>query len=321
MSVEPSPSRAPRANIAAQVTAHIVELLANGVRPWEQPWSTSGALGLPVRAKGVAYRGVNVLILWAAAHTHGFSARRWISFKQAQALGGRVRRGEKATHIVFYSDGGARGEDDLSPPAATPAEAPRARRAILRTFAVFNADQVEGLPDDFLGPSPASAAKPTEVEAARLAARFADLPAVVEHGGARAYYAFERDVIRLPPPEVFHTQAQYYATLLHELGHWTGHASRLDRDLKPRAAHGAYAREELVAELTAAFLGAELGLPPDHIEDHAAYIDHYLKLLDSEPGALFAAAGKAQTAADFLRPHLRLAPTAQIQTTPARGAP
>lgn len=308
-------ARTSRVNVAAQVTAHIVELLQNGVRPWEQPWSTNAALGLPIRANGVAYRGCNVLILWAAAHHHHYASRRWLSFKQARAMGGFVRRGETATRIVFYSDGAARGDAEEAAPGTTDG-APQRRRAVLRSYAVFNADQVDGLPEDFSAAPPSRSRTTDEADRARLAAHFATAPATIEHGGTRAYYAPERDVIRLPPPETFTSTQTYYATLLHELGHWTAHASRLDRDLKSQGATDAYFRDELVAELTAAFLGAELDLSPDHLESHASYIDHYLRLLDREPGALLVATGRAQAAADFLRPHLGLgsAPAAEHAT-------
>lgn len=295
--------------LAARVTAQLVAALNNGVRPWVQPWDSAAALALPLRHNGIPYKGFNIIALWAAAAERHFTSRYWLTFKQAHALGGQVRRGERATHILFYKD--------LAPPssadtdtAASPAAASSAntntpaRRVVLRSFAVFSANQIDGLPAHFLAPPPPPPADDTDL-AARLGPRFDRVPAVVQHGGARACYNPATDTIHLPPRHSFISTAQYFATLLHELAHWTGHPTRLARDafLSPRSA-AAYAREELVAELTSAFLGAELQLPVTHLEDHAAYLDHWLNILDRDPGALLAAAAHAQRAADFLRPFL-----------------
>ncbi len=281
------------AGISQRVTAQIIDTLRNGVRPWVAPWDSATALGLPLRANGVAYKGINVIALWAAAQAQGYRARHWLTFRQALALGGAVRRGERGQHIVFYSGGAGAGEGDTEPTQPP-------RRAVLRSYAVFNAEQVGGLPVHFYAPT---IAPPSEDETA-LAARFARIPATLEHGGARACYNPARDIIFMPPRVAFQSAALYYATLAHECAHWTGHATRLDRLIQPPTSAMAYAREELVAELAAAFLGAELGLPVEHLEDHASYIDSWLKLLDREPAALLAASGKAQAAADYLRDFL-----------------
>lgn len=288
----PSPAATARGSIAVRVTANIIDALNNGVRPWVQPWDSAAALGLPLRHNGLAYKGINVIALWAAAQTHGYTSRYWLTFKQALALGGAVRRGERGQPIVFYSDGAP--AEDGEGGATTP------RRAVLRSYVVFSADQIGGLPVRFYAP----AITPPADNEAELVARFARVPALVEHGGARACYNPATDTIHLPPRHAFTSPAQYFATLLHELAHWTGHSARLARDLQPRVSLAAYAREELVAELTSAFLGAELGLAVDHIECHAAYLDHWLKILDSDPNALLAAAGHAQRAADYLRTFL-----------------
>lgn len=292
-----SPAATARSSIAARVTAHIRDALNNGVRPWVQPWDSATALGLPLRHNGVAYKGINVLALWAAAQTHGYKSRHWLTFKQALALGGAVRRGERGQPIVFYSHA-TTAEEEQNTTTLPP------KRAILRSYVAFNADQVSGLPVHFYAPS---VTPPTGDDTA-LAARFVRVPASIEHGGARACYNPVRDIIFMPPRRAFISPGQYYSTVLHELGHWSGHSTRLDRDLKPFTSPTAYAREELVAELTSAFLGAELGLPVDHIECHASYIDHWLKLPDRDPGALLTAAGHAQRAADYLRTFLSDAP-------------
>lgn len=288
-------------SLAARVTARIIAALNHGVRPWQQPWSTAAALALPLRHNSIPYRGFNTLALWEAAQQHGFTARHWFSFKQAQALGAHVRRGARGTPIIFYSDGHT--TDETASTATTDASPPT--RAFRSTYVVFSANQIDGLPAHFYAHPPPSADH-TDL-AARLDPLFDRVPAHITHGGARACYDPATDTIHLPPRHAFVSLAQYCATRLHELAHWTGHTTRLARDAfvnsGPRAVT-AYAREELIAELTAAFLGAELNLPVDHLEDHAAYLDHWLKILDRDPGALLTAAGHAQRAADFLRPFL-----------------
>lgn len=292
--------------IAARVTANIIEALQNGVRPWVQPWDRATALALPLRSNGIPYRGFNVLALWACASERQFAPRHWLTLRQANALDAHVRRGERATHITYYADDTATRDTATD---ATPADnkaQPQKRRTFLRTYAVFNAAQIDNLPAHFY----ATPAPIADCDAAQLDDRFARVPATITHGGARACYNPATDTIHLPPRHSFIAAAQYFATLLHELAHWTGHATRLARDLHPRSSATAYAREELVAELTAAFLGAELGLPVEHLECHASYLDHWLAILDREPAALLAAAGHAQRAADLLRPFLFPEPTA-----------
>jgi antirestriction protein ArdC len=259
-------------------------------------------LALPLRANGIAYRGVNILVLWAAAQQQGYTSPHWFSFKQARELGGSVRRGERATHVVYYS--GARQQE---PDESQTAEETPKRRSFLRTFAVFNACQIDALPGRFHF-RPDLLAEPDDAALARL---FARVPATVRYGGARACYDPMSDTIQMPPRTAFASTALHYATLAHELGHWTGHASRLDRDLSQPRTSASYAGEELVAELTAAFLGAELGLPVDHVEQHASYIESWIRLLAGEPGALMSAAGKAQAAADLLRGYMLSSTTAE----------
>jgi len=300
-------------SLAARVTAQLIDALHNGVRPWVQPWNSATALGLPLRANNIPYRGFNIIALWAAAQQHGFTPRHWFSFKQAQALGAHVRRGERGTPIIFYIDGRAADDD-----TTTPAESSPKSRAILRSYIVFNRAQIDGLPDAFDAPPPSPTSRQDTPLAARLDPPFARVPVVTTHGGARACYNPQTDTINLPPRHSFISDALYFSTRLHELAHATGHPTRLARDAfvnsSPRTT-AAYAREELVAELTSAFLGAELNLPVDHLEEHASYLDHWLAILDRDPGALLAAAGHAQRAADFLRPFLFAANTV-VETAP-----
>ena len=290
----------PRLSPAERVTAQIADLLKRGVRPWVKPWDDGGSgfpLELPLRGCGAAYRGMNIVALWAAAMERGFQARHWFTFKQALALDACVRKGERGSFMVFYTELAAKDGE------AAPREDQHGAdvRRILRGYTVFNAEQIDGLPPHFHVPEPAPVAPVSEGEDARFTGLFARVPALVREGGPRAYYAPAADVIQMPPKAAFADPTQFWATLAHELSHWTRHPTRLDRDFgQTRFGDPAYALEELVAELSAAFIGATIGLPADHIEDHAAYIDGWLKALSDNPSAFLTAAGKAQAAADYV---------------------
>ena len=281
---------------AAIITAAIVARLEQGVKPWVRPWRYAASTR-PLRACGTPYRGINVFWLWLVADCHGYRSPHWMTYRQAQALGGQVRKGETASIAVFYKsyvkregDADALGADDQ----------PKQRR-VLKSYAVFNADQVDGLPARFLPADEERTplAEPAGREAA-LDAFFAAIPAELRHHGDQAYYEPLADRVTMPPVVLFRGYDHYYATLAHELSHWTGHAARLARDLKPRFGTAAYAAEELVAELSSAMLGAELGLPVEHLDHHASYIDHWLTLLRSDDRAILTAAARAEEASDLL---------------------
>jgi antirestriction protein ArdC len=275
-----------------RVTNQILADLARGVRPWTRPWNVdrAGVVTRPLRHNLVPYSGVNVLLLWSRAIEAGYNHAIWMTFRQARELGGCVRKGEKGATIVYAgqivrAEQGQDGEDI------------ERRAPFLKTYSVFNVAQIDGLPASFHEPPPASQAEPI----AAAEAFFAACGASVIHGGDHAYYRADLDCIHLPPFEAFHTAHDYYATLAHELVHWTRHPSRLGRDLGRKAAGDAgYAREELVAELGAAFLCADLGLELTPRADHAEYIGHWLEVLGGDKRAIFSAAGHAQRAADFL---------------------
>lgn len=287
--------QAPRQDLYARVTASIITDLERGVRPWTKPWSAehlAGRITRPLRSTGERYRGVNVILLWCEAVSRGYAAPIWMTFRQALALGGHVRKGEKGATVVYAdtivrTEPGEGGEDnELSIP-------------FLKAYTVFNVQQVDGLPERFH-----ALARPTLTSAERIDhadAFFANLGGQLRHGGDMAYFAVHEDRVQVPPFECFKDPGSYYATLAHEFTHWTRHPSRLDRDLGRRR-HGdeGYAREELVAELGAAFLCADLGLELTPREDHAAYLGHWLEVLKAEPRFLFAAAAHAQRACDYL---------------------
>ncbi|MBY0567322.1 MAG: ssDNA-binding domain-containing protein [Hyphomonadaceae bacterium] len=289
-----TPATEPRLTPAARVTSAILEALKRDVRPWTRPWSTNTSISLPLRANGLPYKGVNTIALWAAALEHGYASPYWLTFKQAQALKARVRKGERGAFVVYYGERLVR--DDAAEEAP---EASARTQRILRGYSVFCADQVEGLPEEFYPSAPASA--PLSEREAQLLLQIERIPAIVRHGGNRAYYAPASDAIHLPSRESFAGIGSYLITRLHESAHWTRASSRLDRDFgAKRFGDAGYALEELVAELSAAMVGATLNVPGDHVEDHACYIDSWLKVLESQPSAFLSAAGKAQQACDYL---------------------
>ena len=300
-------SYTPTQTPAQRVTTQISALLERGVRPWIRPWDDTvptDALVLPLRSCGTPYRGMNVIALWAATLESGFKSRHWFTFKQALAQGACVRKGERGSYVVYYTELTGKAGDQPSPD-----EVGETRR-ILRGYTVFNADQIDGLPLDFYAKPKAELVpmSPTikSDEEDRLSALFARIPVTIRYGGNRAFYYKAADTIQMPPRETFLNGSQYWSTLAHELAHWTRHPNRLDRDFGhlrtsgARFGDAAYALEELVAELASAFIGAHIGLPADHIEDHASYIGGWLKALGDNPSAFLTAASKAQAAADWV---------------------
>jgi antirestriction protein ArdC len=291
----PSAGADVRLSPAQRVTAQIKAALERGVRPWIKPWDDGGAgFVLPRRANGLAYRGVNVVALWVAANERGYRSPFWLTFKQALALDACVRKGERGSFVVFYAE-----KKSAAAEGTAEEDTEVGVRRILRGYTVFSADQIDGLPDNFYAP-PAPEA-PLDGREAELVALMERVPALVRHGGTRAFYDPRADFINLPERGAFRDLGTYLATRGHELGHWTRAPSRLDRDFgQKRFGDTGYALEELVAELCAAILGAVLVFPGEHVEDHAAYIASWLTVLDQSPSAFLSAAGKAQAAADYL---------------------
>lgn len=273
------------AELYRSVTDRIVRELEQGAAPWIKPWKSTTTAGgvMPVNAvTGRAYSGINVPILWGEQHGRGYLTARWLTFRQALEKGAAVRKGEKGTHVVFTKRITV-GEDN-----------DERQIAMLRTYVVFNAAQVDGLPDPPPTPEARLEDRLEAVEGFIGATR-----AELQHGGDRACYVPSRDFIAMPPFGSFRAPEHYYATALHELAHWTGHSSRLDRDLGNRFGSRAYAAEELIAELGAAFLCAQLGITGEL--RHAGYIASWIELLKEDDRAIFTAASKASQAADFLR--------------------
>ncbi len=275
------------------VTARIIAELEQGRFPWAQPWASSGPtpLGLPQNAStGRTYSGINILLLWAAAIEQGRSSQRWLTYRQALALGGNVRKREKGTMVVYADTFVPKAEREK---ADTSGDAAR-RVGFLKRFTVFHVEQCEGLaaePDALQLPGWSEILP--HVEAVISATR-----ADIRIGGSMAFYSTSHDFIQVPPQEAFFEPINWYRTKLHELGHWTGHASRLNRDFSGRFGDSAYAREELVAELCSAFLCAELGVAPT--VRHADYLGSWLEVLKGDNRAIFQAASLASKAAELV---------------------
>jgi antirestriction protein ArdC len=284
-----------RQDIYTRVTAKIVASLEQGVRPWIRPWNAENAAGRitrPLRHNGMPYSGINVLMLWASATEQGFGSPVWMTFKQALELNAHVRKGEKGSPVVYANSLTKTEENDAG-------EAIAREIHFLKGYTVFNVEQIEGLPAPYYTrPEP----KFTAVERiAHAEAFFAATRADIRTRGGRAYYAQEADYIQIPPIESFRDAVSFYATLAHEATHWTKHPSRLERDFGRKSwGDEGYAREELVAELGAAFLCADLELTPEIRDDHACYLATWLEVLKNDNRAIFAAAAHAQRAVDFL---------------------
>ncbi|TXM96395.1 DUF1738 domain-containing protein [Methylobacterium sp. WL64] len=285
-----------KADLYTKVTDQIVASLEAGVKPWHKPWSSgqtiSGPIRLPLRGNGVPYRGINILMLWGAATDNGYASATWMTFKQAIELGACVRKGEKGTTVVYAGAINRTGTDEAT------GEDTEQRIPFLKGYSVFNVEQIDGLPDSYRTPAPALPAGIERIERAEAFA--AATGATIRHGGNRAFYVPGADMVQMPPLQAFRDAESYYATLTHELTHWTGHERRLARTFGKRFADQAYAFEELVAELGAAFVMAGLDLTPEPRADHADYLAHWLGILKADKRAIFTAASHAQRAADFL---------------------
>ena len=284
-----------KADLYTRITSRIVAELEKGVRPWFKPWNAEHAAGRitrPLRHNGQPYRGINVLMLWGEALTKGYSCPIWMTYNQAHELGAQVRKGEHGSLVVFAN---------RIQRTDTDANGNEVEREIpfLKGYTVFNCEQIDGLPPHYLAPAQAPLDPIQRIAGAERF--FANAHADIRHGGNRAYYAITSDYVQMPPFETFLDAESYYATLAHEMTHWTRHPSRLDREFgRKRWGDEGYAAEELVAELGSAFLSADLGITPEPREDHAAYIGNWLKVLQDDKRAIFTAAAHAERAVGFL---------------------
>jgi antirestriction protein ArdC len=287
-----SKCKSERADVYERVTNQIIEAIEAGAGEWRMPWhKLTGANSTPVNAvTRKPYRGVNVISLWATAIECGYRSSVWATYAQWQQLGAQVRKGEESAFIVFWKF-----DRDTETQTNDADDNEQGHRSILaRGYHVFNAEQVDGFPLPPMETLP----EPERNEAAEQF--FSHLGADLRHGGQRAFYNPAHDFIQLPPFALFKETAAYYATLGHECIHWSGAPHRLNRDLKGRFGAEAYAAEELVAELGAAFLCTNLGIANEPRPDHAAYVKNWLAVLRNDKRAVFTAASKAQAAVDWM---------------------
>lgn len=284
-----------RANLYDEITGKIIAELEEGRLPWVQPWGKVAAqapLGLPQNAAtSRAYSGINILILWGAVVQHGYPGQGWLTFRQALSLGGSVRKGERGTTVVYADrftpeDEKRRARETGEEPGKIP---------FLKRFTVFNTVQCEGLPEDIvvaMPPPPPGLIEP------RVEALIKATGIDFRIGGDRAYYVPALDHVVVPPPQAYFEPIDWHRTALHEMGHATGHPTRLARDFSGAFGTKKYAFEELVAEITAAFCCASLGIVPN--VRHADYIGSWLEVLHEDNRAIVRAASQASKAADWL---------------------
>jgi antirestriction protein ArdC len=284
-----------RTSLYSEITDKIIAELEAGRVPWVQPWGTAAARASLTMPKNAAtqrqYSGINVLILWGAVIEHGFSTQNWLTFRQALGLGAHVRKGEHGTTVVYADrfvpdEERRRAERDGDEPNPIP---------FLKRFTVFNTEQCENLPPELTS---APAPVPEGLILPHVEAVIAATGADFRVGGDRAFYSTVHDFIQVPRPEAYFEPVNWHRTAMHELGHWSGHPSRLARDLSGNFGSALYAKEELVAEMTSAFVCASLGIVPT--VRHADYIGSWAEVLREDNRAIVRAASQASKAADWL---------------------
>jgi len=284
----------PQVDIHQHITDQIVAAIEKGVGSFQMPWHTLA--NKAIRPKNIAsnknYQGINTLILWVYAEKFGYTSGIWGTYKQWAEAGCQVRKGEKSSYVTFYKTYEV--ETEGSDEAET--------RRVAKTTPVFAAEQVEG----FEIPTEEAPSAPGVLPIEQAEHFIAATGATIHHGGDRAFYRPATDSITIPDKSLFTgtksstPEEAYYSTILHELGHWTSHKNRCDRELGRKFGDHAYAVEELIAELTAAFLCNDLKLTSETRDDHAQYISSWLKALKSDKRIIFTAAAKASQAANYL---------------------
>lgn len=272
-----------------QITNRLVEMIEAGVKKTGALWAGQNLSTPRSFITKKRYKGINTLSLWCEAKDKGFKSNFWLTYKQAESLGGKVRKGEKAVTCVYYS------KIDKTKKSDVTGEDVDASFMLMKPFWLFNLDQIDGIdvPNQVTG-----IGEFTPVEAAEKLIQATG--AVINYGGNEAFYRPSTDEITLPNKEDFTSVNNYYATALHELGHWSGHKSRMQRDLSGSFGSDSYAFEELVADFSSVMIMGELDLHEATMEHHADYLQSWLKVLKNDKTALFKAASQAQKAADFI---------------------
>ena len=282
---------ATNADVYQRVTSAIINAIESGIGQYRMPWTVRQDKGFSPLSVGSAkpYRGINTLVLWAQSQSKGYGSALWGTYQQWQSLGGQVRKGEHGSPVVYWGTYEKQTDEDQDE---------RSHRGLFaKGYTVFNIEQVDGckLPKRF---------EPKLSQNERIAhaeAFFAGIGVQIRDGGNRAFYRPDKpEAVYIPGFDQFPERVDYYSVLAHETTHWTSHASRCDRQLGKRFGDDAYAVEELIAELGSAYTMARLELELTPREDHAQYIQSWLKVLKADKRSIFTAASKAQQAADFL---------------------
>ncbi|MDA8120881.1 MAG: zincin-like metallopeptidase domain-containing protein [Gammaproteobacteria bacterium] len=274
-------------DIHQQITDQIIEAMETAQGQGRHLWDAQASLPLNL-STGKPYTGMNILILWGAALSHGFKSPYWLTYKQAADMGGQVRKGEHGTMCVFYKPWESQETNRET------GETETVKGAVLKSFRVFNLDQIDGVE------APAKTERPAFEALAAAEAILQNTPAPIVEGGHKACYIPSRDEIHTPARETFVSPEAFYSVACHEMTHSTGHKSRLDRQFSTRFGDEAYAMEELVAELGAAFLAAEIGILGATREDHAHYLASWIKVLKGDKKAIFTASAAANKAAAYI---------------------
>jgi antirestriction protein ArdC len=285
-----SGSSAARADVYSRITSEIIQAIEHGPGEWRAPWHHNGtSIARPTNlGSGKRYRGINTVALWVAAMNGSYIEGLWGTYRQWGAAGAQVRKGERATTVVFWKQIEA-GDEDM------PDEEEGGRvKMFARAFSVFNLAQVDGYA------APAVASLPEADRHAHAEAFISKLGVETIVGGSEAFYRPSTDAVHMPPFDCFRDPASFYGVWLHENGHASGAKHRLDRDLSGRFGSASYAAEECCVEILSGLILADLGLAHHPRPDHAAYIATWLKVLKGDPRAIFTAASKAQQAADWM---------------------
>ena len=297
-----------------RITQRVIAALEAGTTPWARPWATRDG-GPNNIVTGHTYQGINVLMLWMEAAIRGYRSDRWITarwlFNEGMKQGMKLRRrpgfeegqktGQHTAMVIYWGKRKAKGDDTVSDGEA---EKDRFHGVFAKSYGVFNLDQVDGVPDEWIDDAITVGAPPMTSAAERFTA---NLGARIDVGGNHASYSPQLDRIRMPAYDRFlekqaagvEAETHYWGTLFHELTHWTGHASRLNRDgITGERNRRAYAYEELIAEMGSAFASARFGY--DAIQAHASYVDHWISALKRDNRLIVRAAAAAQRAVEFM---------------------
>ena len=292
-----------------ELVKKLCDAMENGTAPWQKTWTDGDA---PFNAvSGRAYHGINSINLALQSQALGHADDpRWLTFDQAKEKGWHVKPGEKGTHVEFYKFDEKPKVDEFGDPVLDEDGKQEVEKSVLvRNYVVFHASQIEGI-------SPYVPKARNPIETSEKAERILEESgAEIRHGGNEAFYSLTGDYIQVPERGQFKTQADYYSTALHELSHWTGHPSRLNRETSSDMNSETYAKEELVAEISSMFVSAETGIPQTqaHFDNHAAYVDHWVKAIKEDPNALFRAVNQAQKASEEILKYERVREREQAQ--------